>query len=118
MSAQALSHVTFRRTRLLYIPIKKMTIRTRAIKIIQPIIGQPHAGRSVCALMVVPIYLLASATVKNWRAGLYADDTATNCYLWRIFLHWFMLRPAFHGFPAYALQNAQRFCLWHRRLPS
>jgi hypothetical protein len=35
------------------------------------------------------------------------------CYLWRIVDYWFMLRSAFRGLPLYALQNTQRFRVWH-----
>src|ERR1700726_2318565 len=118
MSAQALSQVTLRRTRLLYIPIKKTMIRTSAIKIIQPIIGQPHAGRSTCKQPIGPIYVSASMSVKNRGGLLCASDTATRllplAYSCALVYAALCVSPAYLS---YALQNAQRFRLWHRRLP-
>src|SRR6266403_6303655 len=109
MSAQALSQVTFRRTRLLYIPTKKTMIRTSAIKIIQPIISQPHAGRSLRTVPVSPIYVSMSATVKKGGLLCVLGALRLICYLWRIFLHWFMLRLTFLALSLYALQDTLRF---------
>jgi hypothetical protein len=51
-------------------------ITNSAIRIIQPIIGQPHAGTNRCAQPIKPIYVSASMTVKNRRALLCAGGTA------------------------------------------
>src|SRR5258708_17326418 len=76
MSAQALSQVTLRRTRLLYIPIKKIMTRTNAIRIIQPIMSEPHAGRYRCTKPVRSIYVAASMAVKKGRLSWCVSDTA------------------------------------------
>src|SRR5258708_30220640 len=118
MSAQALSQVTLRRTRLLYIPIKKTMIRTSAIKITQPTIGKPLAGRNTCKQPLGPIYVSASMTVKNRSGLLCATDTPAGliplAYSSALVYAALCVSPASLS---YALQDAQRFRLWHRRLP-
>src|SRR5712664_3095391 len=108
MSAQALSQVTFRRTKLLYIPTRKTMIRTNAIKIIQPIMGQPHAGRSTCTLPVKPIYVSASMTVKKPDALLCVSDTAVELLPLAYSSALVYAALSFSRLPLYALQNAQR----------
>src|SRR5712691_5781767 len=116
MSAQALSQVTFRRTRLLYIPIKKMMIRTSAIKIIQAIISDLTPEESVNDAGKPNIRVYVRHCKERWSVLMYPGHYAPNCYLWRIVEHWFMLRAAFAPSLSYALQDAQRFRVRHRRL--
>src|ERR1700752_616286 len=100
MSAQALSQVTLRRTRLLYIPIKKMMIRTSAIKIIQPIIATSRRKESENDAGKSNIRVYVRHCKERWSVTVSRGHYAPNCHLWRIVEHWFMLRAAFaHSLP-------------------
>src|SRR2546422_354917 len=64
MSAQALSHWTLRRTRLLYMLMRKITSRARMPRIIRPVI-EYLVGGGVRQLPIRPIYVGAGLGVKQ-----------------------------------------------------